>query len=224
MSRLTVPPYLAHAIAERRATQHRRPIDTRQPRLVRRTHIGGSHVHLSKAWTPTIGMKLPVHRSTDNALRCHTELAGYYSQRHGDITPTELAASDAPTLAEYARRWLAIHDRDWTWNATEPNRHPDDTLTTCTRHLTDPQALDRFHQRWADKHVWVLQLEVIATPDRFLSPAGRQRGTDEHGHTGSEPESIGAGSRVDPDHLHPHWANAAAYRHEDARPTRRRAA
>lgn len=210
--RLTVPPYQAALLTSRKVTQYRRPVDNRQPRVVRKVYVGGSQAHTSKPWTPQNGLVVPVLLSTTGETACHVEITGHRRQRHGDITPADLQALNADSLAEHARRWLAVHDPGWLWNATEPDRDHGDTLTTCARHLTDDQALERFGRRWADRQVWVLDLQLVAEPDEHLAPAGRHAGADEHGHTRSEALSIGAG-RIEPvDDLHPAWQAKAEER------------
>lgn len=224
MTRLILPAQLAHDIAIGRVTMQRRPVDNRRPRLVRKTHIGGTQAHMSKPWAPTRGERLTVHRDRDDQLSCHAELTAHRRERHGHPPAADLAAHGHTTLASYARQWLLMHDGDWLWQTTEPVRRHDDNLTSATLLLTDDQAQARFDHRWADRHVWVLTLLVVEQPDKHLAPAGRQRGADEHGHTRSETGSIGAGGYIDPTTLTPTWHEKARLRHEDANPTKRRRA
>ena len=210
MTQIHLPPDLAHAVSLGQITQHRRPVDGRQPRVVRRTHIGGTQTHVDKPWAPTAGETIPIRRATDGAVKCHTELTDHWREPHSLITTDDLTALGCATLADHARRWIRQQDPDWLWAATADQRTPEHTLTTAAALLDDPVVLERFEARWAAKPVWVLTLQIIAEPLEYLAPAGQQRGANEHGHTHSQKLAIDDAHHVDPDDLAWHWRDRAA--------------
>lgn len=159
-------------------TTIRLPVDDTYRRRVIR-----GRTRIQQAARPRPDQILPVRRYlTDGAgvaLRLLVLSVG--RETHGSINQAGLRAEgSAGNLELYIRRWLAEHDAAWL-DATDPH--------DASAALSWGDAQARWEARWAPLPVWVVTFEVTQAY-RYLAPAGRRHGADEHGHTGDPRAAI----------------------------------
>ncbi|MDP2712295.1 MAG: ASCH domain-containing protein [Solirubrobacteraceae bacterium] len=96
-----------------------------------------------------VGHDYPVRSGRDEKAACTITVLDIERQRLGDMTDDDVRAEGFRTILEYARYWLAVHDR-------QP---------------ADPDTYDCWLRRHGDTQVWVVTFErkralELALPDK----------------------------------------------------------
>ncbi len=106
------------------------------------------------------GMRRAVQKGRGQVGEFHIVLTAVRREALLPISLEDVRAEGFRTTADFARKWLDLHDARWTA----------DHLPADGDAVEDMQALARFHRRHADRYVWVLTFELDREDrTRFLS-------------------------------------------------------
>ncbi len=164
---------LCRAIDAGKATQIRTIVVASEPRYRRRRNKQGGakrgqSMELVKSWIPKRGDRFPIKAAADKPVMCRVVVTTKPTiEQHGPISFADVRASGYRTTVEYKAAWVRRHDRDWIDG--QEVKVGADGVEEADHFLTDELLAERFDERWADRDVYVLHVEVDRTGERYLA-------------------------------------------------------